>query len=176
MATVPDLEARLSPKLRQQRSEMLARRGLPTLGFYEQLMVYPELFETLQALGTFVRFGSALPPRLREAEVLMCAVEQHSAFEWDTHVKSAAEAGVEASLSTAIASGAPLHPFGPGLEELRTVVRCVVGLTSVPQDAFDRLSALLGVKCAVEAVALAAMYRMFAGLGAGFDSAMPGGG
>jgi hypothetical protein len=33
-------------------------------------MAYPELFERL-ALGTYVCFKSVLPPRVREAEVLM---------------------------------------------------------------------------------------------------------
>ena len=84
MVTIADLERHLTPELRAQRQEMLQKRGLPTLGFYEQLMAYPELFERLQALGTLVRFQSVLPPRVREAEVLMAAVEQRSAFEWQT--------------------------------------------------------------------------------------------
>src|SRR5262249_51632531 len=47
----------------------------------------PELFEWLQALGTSVRFHSVLPLRVREAEVLMAAVEQRSAFEWQADTR-----------------------------------------------------------------------------------------
>lgn len=170
MARIPDLETHLTPALREKRAAMLAQRGLPTLGFYEQLMVYPELFEHLQALGTFVRFQSVLPPRMREIAVLMAAVEQRSAFEWQTHEKTAALAGVEPTLMAAIGSEAALDP---DLTDVRDAVRCVVRLESLPQALFERLLGLYGVQGAVELITLASMYRMFAGLGAAFDSHMP---
>ena len=153
MVTIADLERHLTPELRAQRQEMLQKRGLPTLGFYEQLMAYPELFERLQALGTFVRFQSVLPPRVREAEVLMAAVEQRSAFEWQTHEKTAAAAGVEPALFEAIGAGRSLQPFGDGLEDVRAAVRCVVRQDTVPQDVFDRLTSAFTVPGAVEVVA-----------------------
>jgi 4-carboxymuconolactone decarboxylase len=174
VARIPDLDSHLTPELRRKAQDMMQQRGLPTLGFYAELMVYPELFERLQALGTFVRFESTLPPRVREAEVLMAAVEQRSAFEWQTHAKTAAAAGVGSDLFVAIASGASLESFGDALEDVRGIVRCVVRQQSVPQPLFDRLMQVFGVSGAVEVIALAAMYRMFASLGAAFDSAMPG--
>lgn len=174
MARIPELDAHLTPELRRKAQAMMQQRGLPTLGFYAELMAYPELFDRLQALGSFVRFDSVLPPRVREAEVLMAAVEQQSAFEWQTHVKTAAAAGVGTDLFSAIAGGAPLHSFGDALEDVRTTVRCVVRQQSVPQAVFERLMQAFGVPGAVEVVTLAAMYRMFASLAAAFDSAMPG--
>ena len=175
MATIADIERHLTPALRDQRRAMLDKRGLPTLGFYEQLMAYPELFERLQALGTFVRFESVLPPRVREAEILMAAVEQRSAFEWQTHEKTAAAAGVEPALFRAIGAGEPLQSFGDALEDVRTAVRCVVRAEVLPQEVFDRLVSAFGVPGAVEVVVVAAMYRMFASLGAAFESRMPAG-
>lgn len=174
MATIPDLESRLTPDLRDKALAMKAHRGLPTLGFYEELMAYPDLFQRIEALGTYVRFQSVLPDRIREAAILMAAVEQKSAFEWQTHVETARAAGVEPALFEAIAAGAPLATFGDALEDVRAVVRCVVGQVSVPQAVFDRLMAALGVSSAVQVVTLAAMYRMFASLAAAFDSEMPG--
>lgn len=173
MARFTNIDAHLTPELRAQRHDMLERRGLPTLGFYEQLMAYPALFQHLQALGSFVRFESALAPRIREVEVLMVAVELRSEFEWQTHAKSAAAAGVEPALFDAVGHGAPLDAFGPALEDLREAVRCVVRQQSVPQDLFERLIATFTAEGAVEVIVLAAMYRMFASLGAAFDSRMP---
>ena len=173
MARVPDLDSHLTPDLRRKAHDMMQQRGLPTLGFYAELMAYPDLFERLQALGSFVRFESVLPPRVREAEVLMAAVEQRSAFEWQTHVKTAAAAGVSPELFAAIASGAPLQSFGDALEDVRDTVRCVVRQQSVHQPVFDRLMQAFGVPGALEVVTLAAMYRMFASLAAAFDSTMP---
>lgn len=168
MATLSNLEQYLTPQLRSKRAQMMAERGLPTLGFYEQLMAYPELFERLQALGTFTRFHSELPGPIREATVLMVAVELKSPFEWQTHLHTAHEAGVDVA---AIAQGAPLKPE---LEDVRQTVRCVAEQRSVPQPLFDRLQQVFGVKGAVEVVTLACMYRMYASLGAAFDSQMPG--
>ncbi len=173
MARIADLEAQLTPELRRKAREMMQQRGLPTLGFYAELMAYPELFDRLQALGTFLRFDSTLPPRVREAAVLMAAVEQRSAFEWQTHVKTALAAGVGPELFAAIASGASLQSMGDALEDVRATVRCVVAQQSVPQGVFDRLSHAYGIPGAVEVVALAAAYRMFASLAAAFDSVMP---
>jgi 4-carboxymuconolactone decarboxylase len=173
VARIPDLGSHLTPDLRRKAYDMMQQRGLPTLGFYAQLMAHPELFERLQALGSFVRFESRLPPRVREAEVLMAAVEQRSAFEWQTHSKSAAVAGVGSDLFAAIASGASLESFGDALEDVRSVVRCVVRQQSAPQPVFDRLMQAFGVPGAVEVVTLAAMYRMFASLAAAFESTMP---
>jgi hypothetical protein len=104
----------------------------------------------------------------------MAAVEQRSAFEWQTHAKTAAAAGVGSDLFAAIASGASLESFGDALEDVRGTVRCVVRQQSVPQPLFDRLMQAFGIPGAVEVVTLAAMYRMFASLAAAFDSAMPG--
>ena len=101
-------------------------------------------------------------------------MEQRSAFEWQTHVKTAAAADVEPQLFSAIAQGAPLTSFGDVLEEVRTTVRSVVRQQSVPQEVFDCLMQAFGVAGAVEVVVLAAMYRMYAALGAAFDSTMPG--
>ena len=158
MATIRDIERHLTPELRAQRREMLDTRGLPTLGFYEPLMAYP-----------------ALPARVREAEVLIAALEQRSAFEWQTHAKTAAAAGVEPALFDAIGAGRPLDGFGAALDDVLAAVRSVVRTEAVAQDVFDRLTSAFGLAGAVEVVTLAAMYRMFASLSAAFESRMPEG-
>lgn len=171
MASIPDAESHYTDALRAQAQEMKKERGLPTLGFYGELMVYPGLFEKVQALGTFLRFESALPPRMREAAILMVAVELRSPFEWQTHHATSAAAGVDDALREAIAGQGKLSQ---DLEDVRSCVRAVVRQESVPQELFDRLTASLGLQQAVELVVLAASYRMNASLAAAFDSVLPG--
>lgn len=171
MASIPEVESHYTDALRAQAEQMKAARGLPTLGFYGELMVYPELFEKVESLGTFLRFQSELPARLREAAILMTAVELESRFEWQTHLRTSAAAGVDDALRSAIASRGPLDST---LEDLRSAVRAVVRQESVPQELFDRLSAAHGLQGAVEVVVLAASYRMNASLAAAFDSVLPG--
>ncbi len=160
MAQIPDVESQYTDELRAQAEEMKQARGLPTLGFYGQLMVYPELFQKVQALGTFLRFGSSLPAVLRESAILLTAIELRSAFEWQTHQHTAAAAGVD------------LEKVDP---DLRVLVQATAGQRSVPQDAFDRFRAAHGDQAAVEVVLLVSAYRMYASLGAAFDSELPGG-
>lgn len=171
MARVPDLDAHLTPALRAQAEEMKRARGLPTLGFYGDLMAHPGAFERVQALGSFLRFEGTLPARVREATILLAGVEQRSAFEWQTHQHTARAAGLTDDEIAAIGRGDPL----PGLlGELRETVRAVVAGASVPQDRFDRLTAELTLPGAIEVIVLASFYRMMAGLAAAFDSVLPG--
>lgn len=172
MASIRDLESYLTPELLAKRQEMLEQRHLPNLGFYEQLMVYPELFERLSALGSFVRFHSSLSDPVREATILMTGVELRSELEWSTHQETARRAGLSQELIDRIGSGSALDPEH---ERLRELVRTVTAQQSVPQALFDELVAAYTAQGAVELVTLVCMYRMFAALGAAFDSTMPGG-
>lgn len=172
MAQVPHLDAYLTPELLARRAEMLEQRHRPNLGFYDQLMVHPELFDKLSALGTMVRFHGLLPARVREAAVLMVGAELRSDFEWATHQASARAAGLDDATIERIGTGGELDPE---LGRLREAVLHVVRMDGLPQPAFDALIEAYGVQGAVEVVALASMYRMFACLGAAFDATMPGG-
>lgn len=171
MAKVPGIDAYLTPALRETAAAMKAARGLPTLGFYEDVMANPGLFERLRALGTFLRFEATLPARIREAAILAAAVEQRSAFEWNTHQHTAREAGLTDDEIRALGGEQELPE---DLEDVRRVVQAVVHSRSVDQELFNRISARYSVPSAVELVTLAAFYRMMAGLGAAFDSALPG--
>jgi alkylhydroperoxidase family enzyme len=171
MATVPDLEAHLTPELRAQAEEMKRTRGLSTLGFYGDLMAHPALFQHVQALGTFLRFHGTLPARDREAVILFAAVGQRSPFEWQTHQKTARAAGLTEVEIAAIGSGSPLDSQ---LSDLRETVLAVLAGKSVPQELFDRLTLELTLPGAIEVITLASFYRMMAGLGAAFDSTLPG--
>lgn len=172
MATIRELDSYLTPELRKKRQEMLEQRHLPNLGFYEQLMAYPELFNRLSELGSFVRFHSSLSAPVREATILMTGVELRSELEWSTHQEPAQQAGLSREQIHRIGSGSTLEPEH---ERLRQLVRTVTAQESVPQALFDELVEAYTVQGAVELVTLVAMYRMYASLGAAFDSVMPGG-
>jgi alkylhydroperoxidase family enzyme len=172
VASIRDLTSHLTPELQKKRQEMLEQRQLPNLGFYDQLMVYPELFERLSELGSFVRFHSSLSDPVREATILMTGVELKSELEWSTHQEPAMRAGLSPELLHRIGSGSALDPEH---ERLRQLVRTVTAQQSVPQALFDELVEAYTLQGAVELVTLVSMYRMFAALGAAFDSVMPGG-
>jgi len=171
MARIPNALDSLTPQLRAKAEEMKKARGLPNLGFYEDLMIHPELFARVEALGSFLRFHGSLPGRLREAVILMAAVEQRSAFEWQTHQKTARLAGLTEEEITAIGQAGILDP---PLDRIRTLVSATIHDQAAPQDDFDILRRELGNEAAIEIIVLAAFYRMMSGLGSAFESKLPG--
>lgn len=171
MATIPNVLNSLSPELREKAEEMKKARGLPSLGFYEQLMAHPDLFYRVEAMGSFLRFHGSLPGKIREAVILMAAVEQRSTFEWQTHQATARAAGLTEEEIEAIGTSSPLPAE---LQGIRAVVRSTIGDQSVPQEIFNSLLDQFGTKCAVEIIVLAAFYRMMSGVGAAFDSRIEG--
>ena len=170
MARIADIEKFLSPALREKAETMKRARGLPTLGFYEDLMVHPALFECVENLGTFLRFHGSLPERLREAAILMAAVEQRSAFEWQTHQQTARKAGLSESEIDAIGSAQPLDR---DLETVRSIVLATIRNQPAPQSSFDSFASMTSLTAAVELITLSAFYRMMAGLGSAFESTLP---
>ena len=54
----------------------------------------PEFARRLQHLGEYLRYDSALPPRIREIVILLTAQLWSQPFEWSVHVPIALEAGL----------------------------------------------------------------------------------
>ena len=65
----------------------------------------PGLADTAQRLGQFVRYESALPPRLSELAILVTGRCWEAEYEWWVHRPIAEEAGLAASVIDAILDG-----------------------------------------------------------------------
>lgn len=65
----------------------------------------PELAETAQALGAFVRYGTRLGPQLSELAILVTARLWSSGFEWSHHAPIALAAGVPPDAIDAVSKG-----------------------------------------------------------------------
>jgi 4-carboxymuconolactone decarboxylase len=57
------------------------------------------------ALGEYLRYRSALPPRLSEMAILLVARHWTQQYEWHTHEPPARKAGLSTTIITAIAEG-----------------------------------------------------------------------
>lgn len=64
------------------------------LGPFNALLLSPALGTALQEVGSAVRFASALPPRTREAAILLVATHWDSAFERMAHEAVGRSAGL----------------------------------------------------------------------------------
>ncbi|MCY7369819.1 MAG: carboxymuconolactone decarboxylase family protein [Polaromonas sp.] len=75
-------------------------------GPYNVLLRSPELGDLAQKFGAHTRFNSSLPLALNELAILLVARFWSSHFVWWAHKRIALEAGLDAALVAAIASGA----------------------------------------------------------------------
>jgi alkylhydroperoxidase family enzyme len=87
MARVPYLE---KSDLSAENRDLLKRR----ISLFQALVNSPNAARAFSGLGTFIRFGSKLDPRLRELAILQVGWLARSRYEWSHHVKIGHEFGV----------------------------------------------------------------------------------
>jgi alkylhydroperoxidase family enzyme len=87
MARVPYLE---KTDLSAENQDLLKRR----INLFQALVNSPNAARAFGGLGTFIRFGSKLDPRLRELAILQVGWLARSPYEWSHHVKLGHDFGV----------------------------------------------------------------------------------
>lgn len=80
------------------------RKGVK--GPFIALLRSPELMTRLQRVGEYLRFESALPPRISEFVTLLVSRQWSQQFEWFTHVPLALKAGTSRATIDALSEGA----------------------------------------------------------------------
>jgi len=118
-----------------------AVRGYGPRGPWIPLLRSPEVLNRARAMGDYLRFGSALPPRLSEFLILLTAREWTQQYEWQAHYQIAIDAGLAIETAAAIAAGR--RPQQMSAEE------------SVLYDLWSELTRLKGVSDATYAAAVA---------------------
>ena len=85
------------------------------IGPFIPAMRSPEFMSRLQALGEYLRYNSALGPRLGEMVILLTAREWTQNVEWSVHAPLARKQGVKREIVDAIAEGR--RPMGMAGDE-----------------------------------------------------------
>lgn len=80
---------------RAAAAELIAGPRKGVKGPFIPLLRSPELMRRLQKVGEYLRFESALPPRISEFATLVVARQWTQHFEWSVHVPLALKAGTE---------------------------------------------------------------------------------
>ena len=86
---------RMTDAQRAAADELIAGPRKAVRGPFIPLLRSPELMARLQKVGEYLRFGSALPPRLSEFAPLVVAQRWTQQFEWGVHVPLAIAAGTD---------------------------------------------------------------------------------
>lgn len=152
----------LTPEQQHAVEEFTRLRGVAPFGPFEDLLVSPELMTRVSALGEYLRYRSALPPRLSEFIILMTAAHWRQQVEWDIHAPIALKEGVGQSVLDALWSGnAPpnldrdqqvLYELCTQLHRDRTVSAAVHG----------RARWSLGEQATMDAIAICGYYALLA--------------
>ena len=96
---------RMTDAQRAAADELIAGPRKAVKGPFVPLLRSPELMARLQKVGEYLRFQSALPPRLSEFATLLVASRWTQQFEWAVHVPLAIAAGTAPATIDALCEG-----------------------------------------------------------------------
>lgn len=154
--------AQLTPAQREAVDAFKTARGGDITGPFHPLLRSPELMMRTRAMGDYLRFRSALPPRLSEFVILMTAREWMQQYEWNAHYPIALKAGLRKDIADAVGEGrrpsqmaadeAALYEFCQELHRNKTV-----------SDAtYAQAVAAFGEHGVVDAIGISGYYSMLA--------------
>jgi 4-carboxymuconolactone decarboxylase len=156
------------PTTKQTAAQRAAARELAAtprggvIGPFVPALRSPEFMTRLQRLGEYLRYHSALGPRLTELVILLTARAWTQQFEWSLHAETARAAGLRAATIAAIAAGrkparleadeAVVYDFFNELESTR----------SVGDATYARARTALGEQGIVDLLGVAGYYATLA--------------
>jgi 4-carboxymuconolactone decarboxylase len=142
--------------------EFKSVRGSDISGPFVPLLRSPEVMTRARAMGDYLRFKSALPPRLSEFVILMTARKWTQNYEWNAHAPLALKGGLKQEIIDAIADGR--RPAQMMLDEqaLYDLVDELERNQSVSDPTYANAIAAVGEQGLIDAVALVGQYSMLA--------------
>lgn len=155
-------ERELSAEQIEAIEELRRVRGIELRGPWIPLLRSPEVLHRARAMGDYLRYDSALPPRLSEFLILLTAREWTQQYEWHAHRDIALEAGVSAETVAAIAAGQ--RPLRMSAEEaaLYDLFAELHRHHSVSDGTYAAVVELLGERGVVDALGIVGYYTLLA--------------
>ena len=152
----------MTPEQQRAVEEFKALRGVEPFGPFLDLLTSPELMTRVSALGEYLRYRSALLPRLSEFAILVTAAHWRQQFEWDIHAPIALKAGVPQRVIDAIWAHIP--PTGLDTDQQALYELCIAlhRERSVSQTLRQRTQAVLGEQATIDAIAICGYYALLA--------------
>ena len=159
----PIAEADLTEAQAAAVTDFKQTRNTPhVLGPFVPLLRSPELLRRAQRVGEYLRFHSALPPRLSEMAILVAARHWCQQYEWAIHSALAREAGLAAAVIDAIAEGR--RPIGMADDEAALHDFCLELLQhqSISDPTYARAVALFEERGVIDTIGILGYYSLLA--------------
>jgi 4-carboxymuconolactone decarboxylase len=147
---------------RQAVAEFKTARSVDISGPFVPLLRSPEVMNRARALGDYLRYKSALPPRLSELVILLTARRWTQQYEWDTHRPLALQGGLSPDIVAAVADGR--RPLRMADDEAIVYTLCeeLQRNQSVSDETYARALATLGDRGVIDTLGLTGYYTMLA--------------
>jgi 4-carboxymuconolactone decarboxylase len=139
-----------------------ADRGVDISGPFVPLLRSPELMVRASAVGSYLRYKSALPARLSEFIILLTARRWTQQYEWNAHQPLAIRGGLRADIVQAIADGRRPERLAEDEEALYTLVEEVHRNQGVADATYARAITAVGEQGVVDAIGITGYYSMLA--------------
>ena len=152
----------LTPEQQRAAEEFRRLRGVDPFGPFIPLLRSPELITRVSALGEYLRYRSALPPRLSELAVLITAAHWRQRFEWDVHAPLARQAGISQPVLDALWNGRQPPGLSPDQEALHELCIALHRDRAPGADTVGRAQAALGETGVIDAIGICGYYAMLA--------------
>jgi len=152
----------VTPAQQQAMEEFRRLRGTEPFGPFVALLKSPELLTRVSALGEYLRYRSALPPRLSEFVILITAAHWHQSYEWDLHAPIAVKAGVAQATVDALAAGQPPNGLAEDEAALYDFCRAVHAGGREAEAVRARAVQAVGEQGVIDAIGICGYYAMLA--------------
>ena len=158
----PMTDAQLTPAQRQAVADFKTARGVEISGPFYPLLRSPELMTRTRAMGDYLRYKSALPPRLSEFVILMTAREWTQNYEWSAHYQIALKAGLNPQIVQAIAEGRRPEAMAEDEAILYDFCQELQRNKAVSDATYARAVARFGEQAVVDTVGISGYYTLLA--------------
>jgi 4-carboxymuconolactone decarboxylase len=152
----------MNPEQRAVYDEIVGGRRARLVGPLRAALHNPALADRWQKLGTLLRFGTSIAPRLSELAILVTARRWNSQLEWLIHAADGLAAGLPQPVIDAIAVAAPPVFDNASDAAVYEYTRQLLQHGAVGDAAYQAVLARFGEAGTVELTAIVGYYSMVA--------------
>lgn len=161
MPAIP--ESQMTEAQREAVEEFKVARDTTRFGGpFVPLLRSPEMLSRARNVGDYVRFNSALPPRLSEFVILITARHWTQQYEWFVHAPIGEQAGLRPEIISALADGR--RPSRMAEDEATVYDFCMELLRTqgVSDPTYARAVSLFEEKGVIDTIGIMGYYSMLA--------------
>jgi 4-carboxymuconolactone decarboxylase len=143
-------------------AEFKEARGADLTGPFIPMLRSPDVMTRARAMGDYLRYSSALPPRLSEFVILLAASDWKQEYEWGVHHPVALSAGISPETTKAIAEGRKPAALTDDEAILYDFVTELLRNRKVSDATYARALARFGERGVVDTVGIVGYYTLLA--------------